>query len=156
MSPKLKCHQKKSSQLKCHKNWKVTKTEMSQKLKCHENWCGTKTEILLKLKFYPNWNVTKDVTVKHEGFLTLESPLIRQIHSSCHRRRRAPSHLHKPCDRPRRDGLTVRRIFDMTEQDKDRTGQCRTVQDDDRRGCFPRLWYFGWSHQSFSNAYLSN
>ena len=46
--------------------------------------------------------------------------------------------LAKPWDRPRRAGfLTVRRMFDRTEQDKDRTGQGRTVQDDDRRGFNP-------------------
>ena len=44
----------------------------------------------------------------------------------------------KPWDKPRRAGcLTVRRRFGRTEQDKDRTGQGNTVQDDDRRGCFP-------------------
>ena len=37
-----------------------------------------------------SWQVTiQDVTVKHDGFWTLEFPLIRQIHSFCHRRQRA-------------------------------------------------------------------
>ena len=41
-----------------------------------------------------SWQVTiQDVTVKRDGFLTLESPLIRRIHSSRHRRQRAQHHL---------------------------------------------------------------
>ena len=37
-----------------------------------------------------SWGVTiQDVTVKRDGFLTFESPLIRRIHSSRHRRQRA-------------------------------------------------------------------
>ena len=49
----------------------------------------------------------------------------------------------KPWDWPRKAGcLTVRWTFDRTEQDKDRTGQTRTVQDEDRRGCFPQLYLF--------------
>ena len=35
----------------------------------------------------------QDVTVKSDGFLKLESPLIRRIHSSRHRRLRALCHL---------------------------------------------------------------
>ena len=35
----------------------------------------------------------QDVTLKRDGFLTLESPLIRRIHSSPHRRQRALCHL---------------------------------------------------------------
>ena len=46
----------------------------------------------------------------------------------------------KPWDRPGGAGcFRVWRMFDRTEQDKEMTGQGRTVQDDDRRGCFPRL-----------------
>ena len=41
-----------------------------------------------------SWQVTiQDVTVKRDGFLTLESPQIRRIHSSRHRRQRAQRHL---------------------------------------------------------------
>ena len=39
-----------SQQLKCHKNWNLTKTKMSLKLKCQENWNVTITEILPNLK----------------------------------------------------------------------------------------------------------
>ena len=35
--------------------------------------------------------------------------------------------------------LQIWTVFDRTERDKDRTGQGRTGQDDDRRGCFPQL-----------------
>ena len=41
-----------------------------------------------------SWGVTiQDMTVKHDGFGTLEFPLIRRIHSSRHRRQRALCHL---------------------------------------------------------------
>ena len=55
MSPKLKCHQ---NFKKNHKNWNITKTEMSLKLKYHQNWNVAKTEISPNLKCYQNWNVT--------------------------------------------------------------------------------------------------
>ena len=46
------------------KKWNVTKTDMSTRQKCHQNWIVTKTEMSEtemspKLKCYENWNVTK-------------------------------------------------------------------------------------------------
>ena len=83
------------------------------------------------------WGVPiHDVTVKRDSFLPLESPLIRWIHSSHHRRQRALCHL--SCGRGQGE-LAIRQMFDRKEKDKDRTGQGRTVKNDDRRGCFPQL-----------------
>ena len=43
-------------------------------------------------------------------------------------------------DRPSRAGrLRIWPVFDRIEQDKERTGQGRTGQVEDRTGCFPRL-----------------
>ena len=69
MSPILKCHKnwkvtnteispklKKSPKLKIHQKFKVTKTEMSSKLKCHKKIKVTKTWNVIKTGFY-NWTL---------------------------------------------------------------------------------------------------
>ena len=66
------------------------------------------------------WVTIQDVTVKRDNFLMLES---LRIHSSRHRRQRALCRLiHGTCRGKLVGG-----------------GKGRTVQDDDRRGCFPWL-----------------
>ena len=48
MSLKLKCHSTEyNTKTKCHKNWNVTKTEMSLKLKCHLNM-----QFWIKMQFW--------------------------------------------------------------------------------------------------------
>ena len=85
--------QKKSPQLKCHKNWNITKTEMSQntemswktdvapKLKCYQNWNFTLTEMLQNVKISSKWNLNQnkiqEICTDHLGLV--------QIYVSSHR-----------------------------------------------------------------------
>ena len=71
-----------------------------------------------------SWQVTiQDVTVKRDGFLMLESPLIRRIHSFRHRRQRALWYLSRGTGLGE---LVVRRFGEcLTGQNRTETGQGR-------------------------------
>ena len=76
-----------------------------------------------------SWQVTiQDVTVKCDGFLTLESPIIWWIYSFCHRRQRAMCHL--ICVTGRGELVVWRFGGCLTGQNRTKTGQDRVGRQD--------------------------
>ena len=102
------------------------------------------------------WVTIQDVPMKRIGFLTIEAWWIRRIRSSRLTRQRALWYLSR----------VGQAEWSWLSEDSANVWQGRTGQNmegwgqnEERTGYFPRLkslWYFGWSHHSFSMSYMSN